>query len=234
MDYRATPKVPYQYRVVEVDKDGKVIEGGGYLDDIYRVNYSDVIDGASAGTASGDAAEKTKDYTITNTYSPKTNIKIKKQDASTKNPLNGAEFKLEKLKDDGNGTWIVDETFQAVTKTTEGKDNSNKDLGEALFDNLADGTYRLTEIKATTDHNLLKDPITIVINRNGKSLVDNKECEITDNTITITISNQLKFHLPSTGGYGRYLVILGGLALAGAALLRYKLQNRRKESKHSG
>ena len=234
VDYRATPKVPYQYRVVEVDKDGKVIEGGGYLDDIYRVNYSDVIDGASAGTASGDAAEKTKDYTITNTYSPKTNIKIKKQDASTKNPLNGAEFKLEKLKDDGNGTWIVDETFQAVTKTTEGKDNSNKDLGEALFDNLADGTYRLTEIKATTDHNLLKDPITIVINRNGKSLVDNKECEITDNTITITISNQLKFHLPSTGGYGRYLVILGGLALAGAALLRYKLQNRRKESKHSG
>ena len=233
VDYRATSKVPYQYRVVEVDKDGNVIEDGGYLDDVYRVNYSDVIDGASAGTASGDAAEKTKDYTITNTYSLKTNIKIKKQDASTKNPLNGAKFKLEKLKDDGNKNWIVDEGFPAVIKETGGNDGNNKELGTAFFSDLEDGTYRLTEIKASSDHNLLKDPITIVINRNGKSLVDNDECEIKENTIMITISNQSKFHLPATGGYGRYLVILGGLALAGAALLRYKLQNRRKDGKHS-
>ncbi len=233
VDYRATTRIPYQYRVVEVDKDGNVIEDGGYLNDIFRVNYSDVIDGASVSTGSGDAAGKTKDYTITNTYAPKTNIKIRKQDASSRNPLNGAEFKLEKLKEDGNGTWNVDETFQAVTKTTVGKDSSEKELGEALFEGLADGTYRLTEIKAATDHSLLKDPVTIVINRNGKSLVDNKECEIKDNTITITISNQSKFHLPATGGYGRYLVILGGLALAGAVLLRHRLQNRRKEGKHS-
>lgn len=234
VDYKAEPKIPYQYRVVEVDKDGKVIAEGGYLNDVFRVDYSPVIDGSSVPAGSVDAAEKTKDYTITNTYSPKTNIKIKKQDASTQNPLNGAEFKLEKLKDDGSGNWIVDEGFQAVIKKTEGKDSNNKELGTAFFGDLEDGTYRLTEIKASSDHNLLKDPITIVINRNGKSLVDNEECEIKENTITITISNQSKFHLPATGGYGRYLVILGGLALAGAALLRYKLQNRRKEDKHSG
>ena len=98
-----------------------------------------------------------------------------------------------------------------------------------MFEDLADGTYRLIEIKAATDHNLLKDPITIVINRNGKSLVDNKECEITDNTITITISNQARFDLPATGGYGRYIVILGGIALAGVGLFMYRLQKRRKE-----
>lgn len=234
VDYKAEPKNPYQYRVVEVDKDGKVITEGGYLNDVFRVNYSPVIDGSSVPAGSVDAAAKTQDYTIINTYSPKTNIKIKKQDASTKNPLNGAKFKLEKLKDDRSGNWIVDEGFPAVIKETGGKDSNNKELGTAFFGDLEDGTYRLTEIKASSDHNLLKDPITIVINRNGKSLVDNKKCEITDNTITITISNQLKFHLPSTGGYGRYLVILGGLALAGAALLRYRLQSRRKESKHSG
>ena len=234
VDYKAEPKIPYQYRVVEVDKDGKVIAEGGYLNDVFRVDYGPVIDGSSVPAGSVDAAEKTKDYTITNTYSPKTNIKIKKQDASTQNPLNGAEFKLEKLKDDGSGNWIVDEGFQAVIKKTEGKDSNDKELGTAFFGDLEDGTYRLTEIKASSDHNLLKDPITIVINRNGKSLVDNEECEIKENTITITISNQSKFHLPATGGYGRYLVILGGLALAGAALLRYKLQNRRKEDKHSG
>lgn len=229
VDYRATPQVSYQYQVVEVDKDGNVIEDGGYLNDIYRVNYSDVIDGASAGTGSGDAAEKTKDYTITNTYSPKTNIKIKKQDASTKNPLNGAEFKLEKLKDDGNGTWIVDETFQALTKTTTGKDNSNKELGEALFEDLEDGTYRLTETKAAENHSLLKDPVIIVINRSDECLIDNEECEVVDNTISITISNQARFDLPATGGYGRYIVILGGIALAGVGLFMYRLQKRRKE-----
>ena len=233
VDYKAETKIPYQYRVVEVDKDGKVITEAGYLNDVFRVNYSPVIDGSSVPDGSVDAAAKTKGYTITNTYSPKTNIKIKKQDASTKNPLNGAEFKLEKLKDDGSGNWIVDEGFPAVIKKTEGNDSNNKELGTAFFRNLEDGTYRLTEIKASSDHNLLKDPITIVINRNGKSLVDNEECEIKENTIMITISNQSKFHLPATGGYGRYLVILGGLALAGAALLRYKLQNRRKEGKHS-
>lgn len=233
VDYTAETKIPYQYRVVEVDKDGKVITEGGYLNDVFRVNYSSVIDGRSVSAGSVDAAAKTKGYTITNTYSPKTNIKIKKQDASTKNPLNGAKFKLEKLKDDRSGNWIVDEGFPAVIKETGGKDSNNKEPGTAIFDDLEDGTYRLTEIKASSDHNLLKDPITIVINRNGKSLVDNKECKIEDNTIMITISNQSKFHLPATGGYGRYLVILGGLALAGAALLRYKLQNRRKEGKHS-
>lgn len=233
VDYTAETKMPYQYRVVEVDKDGKVITEGGYLNDVFRVNYSPVIDGSSVPAGSVDAAAKTKGYTITNTYSPKTNIKIKKQDASTKNPLNGAKFKLEKLKDDRSGNWIVDEGFPAVIKETGGKDSNNKEPGTAIFDDLEDGTYRLTEIKASSDHNLLKDPITIVINRNGKSLVDNKECKIEDNTIMITISNQSKFHLPATGGYGRYLVILGGLALAGAALLRYKLQNRRKEGKHS-
>lgn len=233
VDYTAETKIPYQYRVVEVDKDGKVITEGGYLNDVFRVNYSSVIDGSSVPVGSVDAAAKTKGYTITNTYSPKTNIKIKKQDASTKNLLNGAKFKLEKLKDDRSGNWIVDEGFPAVIKETGGKDSNKKELGTAFFDNLEDGTYRLTEIKASSDHNLLKDPITIVINRNGTSLVDNEKCEIKENTIMITISNQSKFHLPATGGYGRYLVILGGLALAGAALLRYKLQNRRKEGKHS-
>ena len=233
VDYTAETKIPYQYRVVEVDKDGKVITEGGYLNDVFRVNYSSVIDGSSVPAGSVDAAAKTKGYTITNTYSPKTNIKIKKQDASTKNPLNGAKFKLEKLKDDRSGNWIVDEGFPAVIKETGGKDSNNKEPGTAIFDDLEDGTYRLTEIKASSDHNLLKDPITIVINRNGTSLVDNEKCEIKENTIMITISNQSKFHLPATGGYGRYLVILGGLALAGAALLRYKLQNRRKEGKHS-
>ena len=231
VDYRATTKVPYIYRVVEVSGDDgneTVIEGDGYLNDKYKVTYSKNVDCSKISTETSES--KTKSFTITNTYSPKTNIKITKQDASTKEPLNGAEFKLEKMKEDtSTGNLVVDDSFEARTVTTDGIDDSSKPLGIAKFEDLTDGTYRLTETKAAEKHSLLKDPIIIVINRNGKSLIDNKKCEVVDNTISITISNQARFDLPATGGYGRYIVILGGIALAGVGLFMYRLQKRRKE-----
>lgn len=230
VNYKADPKVPYIYRVVEVSgDDGKetVIEGDGYLNDKYKVTYSENVDCSTISTETPES--KTKSFTITNTYSPKTNIKIKKQDASTKKPLNGAEFKLEKMKEDtSTGNLVVDNIFVARTVTTSGGD-SGSPLGIAEFENLADGTYRLTETKAAENHSLLKNPVIIVINRNGKSLIDSKECKVENNTISITISNQARFDLPATGGYGRYIVILGGIALAGVGLFMYRLQKRRKE-----
>lgn len=231
VNYTADPKVPYIYRVVEVSGDDgseTVIESGGYLNDKYKVTYTENVDCSKISTETPES--KTQSFTITNTYSPKTNIKITKQDASTKKPLNGAEFKLEKMKKDTSpGKLVVDNSFKARTVTTEGKDASSNPLGIAEFKDLTDGTYRLTETKAAENHSLLKDPVIIVINRNGKSLIDNKECEVVDNTISITISNQARFDLPATGGYGRYIVILGGIALAGVGLFMYRLQKRRKE-----
>lgn len=230
VNYKEDPEVPYIYRVVEVSGDDgseTVIESGGYLNDKYKVAYSDNVDCSKVTT--GTSESKTQSFTITNTYSPKTNIKITKQDASTKKPLNGAEFKLEKMKKDtSTGNLVVDNSFETQTVTTSGG-ASGSPLGIAEFKDLTDGTYRLTETKAAEDHSLLKDPVIIVINRNGKSLIDNKPCEVVDNTISITISNQARFNLPATGGYGRYIVILGGIALAGVGLFMYRLQKRRKE-----
>lgn len=231
VNYRAEQKVPYIYRVVEVSGDDgseTVIESGGYLNDKYKVAYSENVD--CSEITKGTSESKTKSFTITNTYSPKTNIKITKQDASTKEPLNGAEFKLEKMKKDtSTGKLVVDNSFKARTVTTEGKDASSNPLGIAEFKDLTDGTYRLTETKAAENHSLLKDPVIIVINRSDKCLIDNEVCEVVDNTISITISNQARFDLPATGGYGRYIVILGGIALAGVGLFMYRLQKRRKE-----
>ena len=231
VDYTANSKVPYIYRVVEVSGDDgseTVIESGGYLNDKYKVAYSNNVDCSNISTETPES--KTKSFTITNTYSPKTNIKITKQDASTKEPLDGAEFKLEKMKKDtSTGKLVVDNSFKARTVTTEGKDASSNPLGIAEFKDLTDGTYRLTETKAAENHSLLKDPVIIVINRSDKCLIDNEVCEVVDNTISITISNQARFDLPATGGYGRYIVILGGIALAGVGLFMYRLQKRRKE-----
>ena len=230
VNYKEDPEVPYIYRVVEVSGDDgseTVIESGGYLNDKYKVAYSDNVDCSKVTT--GTSESKTQSFTITNTYSPKTNIKITKQDASTKKPLNGAEFKLEKMKKDtSTGNLVVDNSFETKTVKTDGGD-SGSPLGIAEFKDLEDGAYRLTETKAAENHSLLKDPVVIVIDRNGKSLIDNKECEVVDNTISITISNQARFNLPATGGYGRYIVILGGIALAGVGLFMYRLQKRRKE-----
>ncbi len=230
VDYKADQKVSYIYRVVEVsgaDGNETVIEGNGYLNDKYKVTYSDNVDCSTIST--GTSESKTQSFTITNTYSPKTNIKITKQDASTKKPLNGAVFKLEKMKKDiSTDKLVVDNSFVAKTVTTSGVD-SGSPLGIAEFEDLTDGTYRLTETKAAKNHSLLKDPVIIVINRSDKCLIDNEECEVVDNTISITISNQARFNLPATGGYGRHIVILGGIALAGVGLFMYRLQKRRKE-----
>ena len=131
-------------------------------------------------------------------------------------------------KDTSPGNLVVDNSFETQTVTTSGGD-SGSPSGIAEFKDLEDGTYRLTETKAAENHSLLKDPVIIVINRNGESLIDDKVCEVKNNTISITISNQARFNLPATGGYGRYIVILGGIALAGVGLFMYRLQKRRKE-----
>lgn len=228
VDYKADPKVPYIYRVVEVSGDDgseTVIESGGYLNDKYKVAYSENVD--CSEITKGTSESKTKSFTITNTYSPKTNIKITKQDASTKEPLNGAKFKLEKMKENtSTENLIVDDSFKTKPVTTG---DSGSSSGIAEFKDLEDGTYRLTETKAAENHSLLKDPVIIVINRNGESLIDGKVCKVENNTISITISNQARFNLPATGGYGRYIVILGGIALAGVGLFMYRLQKRRKK-----
>ena len=225
VNYTADQKVPYIYRVVEVSGDDEketVIKDDGYLNDKYKVTYSENVDCSKISTETPES--KTQSFTITNTYSPKTNIKITKQDASTKKPLDGAEFKLEKMKKDtSTDKLVVDDSFKVRTE------ESSKPLGIAEFKDLEDGTYRLTETKAAKNHSLLKDPVIIVINRSDKCLIDNEECNVVDNTISITISNQARFDLPATGGYGRYIVILGGIALAGVGLFMYRLQKRRKE-----
>lgn len=232
VDYTAEQRVPYTYRVVEVSGDDgseTEIENGGYLNDKYKVTYSENIDCSDISTENPES--KTKSFTITNTYSPKTNIKITKQDASTKKLLGGVEFKLEKMKKNtSTGDLVVDESFNPQPVTTG---DSGSTLGIAEFKDLEDGTYRLTETKTVKGYNLLKDPITIKIDRKGQTKVNDEACEVKDNTIYLTIGNRMKFLLPKTGGYGAMLFILCGMALATLCCLIFFLINLRKEVQYS-
>lgn len=239
VDYTAEQKVPYIYRVVEVSGDDgseKEIENGEYLNDKYKVTYSKNVDCSGITTGTSTSESKTKSFTITNTYSPKTNIKITKQDASNKKLLGGVEFKLEKMKKNtSTGNLVVDESFNPQPVTTG---DSGSTLGIAEFKDLEDGTYRLTETKAKEGYSLLKDPITIKIDRTGTTLVDNENYTFgtdddTKNTISLHISNRMKFLLPKTGGYGAMLFILCGMALATLCCLIFFLINLRKEVQYS-
>lgn len=244
---------PYKYRIVEVTvANGEVvnvIENSEYLNDLFKVTYTDAISAPSEESESSI----TKKYTITNTYSPLTNIKITKVDATdTSKMLNGVEFKLEKLSLDntstGGDSFKVDSSFKAKFATTgETTDGVGKAQGIAEFKDLKDGTYRLTETKAKAGYSLLKDPIIIKIDRTGATIVRNEGESYdaskhnyifgtnneTKNTISLQISNRMKFLLPKTGGYGAMLFILCGMALATLCCLIFFLINLRKEVQYS-
>ena len=233
---------PYMYRIVEVtvaDGSVKVIDNNEYLNDLFKVTYTDAISAPSTEVGSSI----TKNYTITNTYSPLTNIKITKVDATdTTKRLNGVEFKLERLVPDSTSTggenFKLDSKFAAITVTTGGTDSSvGTAQGIAEFKDLKDGTYRLTETKAVQGYNLLKDPITIKIYRNNVTTVDGQSYDFTKatdkNTIELQISNRIKFLLPKTGGYGAMLFILCGMALATLGCLIFFLITLRKEVQYS-
>ena len=239
-DYATSQKNPYEYRVVEVVKDGetyKELITGDYFNDCFKVqSYNN---GTNVSVDSSEKSTKVdKTYTITNVYSPKTNIKITKVDASDESvKLNDVEFTLEKLTPtSGTGSnYEVDNGFTPITVTTSG---TGAAAGIAEFADLPDGRYRLTETKAKAGYSLLKDPIIIVIDRTGTTVVDNEnytfgDTDDTKNTISLQISNRMKFLLPKTGGYGAMLFILCGMALATLGCLIFFLITLRKEVQYS-
>lgn len=228
-----SPQDAWKYRIVEVtltkDADGKVtevtpVENGGCIEftdasgkrSMFKVSY----DYANTNSDSGGFAR------ITNTYQPLTDIQIQKIKAGTSGEnlvtLDEADFKLEKL--------TADETITVKTVTTD-------KLGLAKFENLEDGTYRITETKAPKGYNLLKSPIKVVINRGENSITvggENSIRNLRGNTLMIQVANQAKFQLPATGSWSRLILGFGGAIIAGTAIIMYLLlQKRRKEGKTS-
>ena len=245
VDSAADPKVPWIYRVMEVDVDGNEIASDGtYTVDekTYRVTYS--MD-ATAGTATdptktdielaafatADVKQPTVNMTVTNTYLEELNLKITKKGKNTtegEGLLSGVEFKLEKK----NGEYY--EPFLGPLTTID---------GIATFEKLGQGTYRLIETKAAKDYNLLSDSILIEIDASNrvkwKMEKEPEEKWMTispneKNEIPLTIYNTKQLILPATGGSGFGLVTMGGIALMAQAILMgtyFTLQCRKGDDK---
>nr|WP_294663953.1 SpaA isopeptide-forming pilin-related protein [uncultured Blautia sp.] len=220
----STDSVEYQYRVVELDTNGNILEEGGTFNR-FQVSYN--------STSNTDKYNnKSVEWMITNTYSPLTAIKVIKIDAATKVKLPDVEFKLEKINTKGSSPQNdeVDSSFVAVTHQTN---SDGECIGECIFEKLENGLYRLTETKAAANHSLLKAPVYITIDRASGCLIDGAAYEVKDDTITLTIANSPKFELPATGSWSRMILSFCGAILMGMSVIMYLLQKRRKEGKTS-
>ena len=255
----AESKVPWIYRVMEVDVDangtGKVIDPDGTYTvggKTYRVTYSmntstgtatnlteTGIELADPDFATTDGNQPTANMTVTNTYLEKLNLKITKEGKNTTDGLlSGVVFKLEK--EDKTG-----ERFEQV-----GSPQTTVD-GIVTFEELGQGTYRLTETKAAAGYNLLSNSILIRIDTSNAvqwKMENETENEteggwtpITpevspqgEKIIPLTIYNTKQLVLPATGGSGFGLVTMGGIALMAQAILMgtyFTLQCRKGDDK---
>lgn len=256
----AESKVPWIYRVMEVDAEGKEIASGGtYTVDgkTYRVAYSmDASTGTTTGStedsttttatdptktdielaafAKADGKQPTVNMTVTNTYLEELNLKITKMGKNTTDELlSGVQFKLEKKNPDG--TW-----FEPVGSLQITGDKGD-DKGIATFTKLGQGTYRLIETKAAAGYNLLSDSILIEIDASNQvKWKMEKETSWKDisleeeKVIPLTIYNTKQLILPATGGSGFGLVTMGGIALMAQAILMgtyFTLQCRKGDDK---
>lgn len=156
---------------------------------------------------------------------PLSEIEILKQDADGK-PLFGAEFTLEKQKDDG--TWESVGTKQ--TSDTSGK---------ASFKYLHAGTYRITEVKTPDGNVLLKEPVVVKLpyEYNAGDIVNGSEvtADGTSYKVKFTIINDKAFDLPASGRKGIIPFLVVGVAVAitaGSVLGMRTVPNRRRRRRH--
>lgn len=140
-------------------------------------------------------------------------------------PLAGAEFILST---DPN---CVDDTKNLkFTKNTESKYRYDKtgsttltsldkgrDKGRIDVEGLKAGTYYLKETKAPDGYNLLKKPVTITIDSEGKIYVDGSG-EV--NNGDVRVQNNSGTLLPNTGGVGTTMIyLIGGVLVLGSGVV---------------
>lgn len=224
----------YEYRVVESDAKTGDYKASGTLT-LGDYNYQ-VYSETRIITNNDDSAS----LTLTNKQVPPVyELAITKQglDENGNKPklLNGVEFKLEKL--NGNE---VDTTFNnnkgSMTGTTKGVGDN---AGKYSFENLSEGSYRLTELKTVDGYNLLAAPIEFVL-KDGKCLISGTKQEYmvtgtpaSGYTVSLTINNRKGFTLPHTGADAPSLWLLIGLPLLVAGLLVLVFRYNRKGGKRS-
>lgn len=146
--------------------------------------------------------------------------------------LAGAVFTLSKNADgsdpikliaEGNNVYRVakDGETGAVTRITTDA------TGAFVIKGLDSDTYYLKEITAPDGYNVIKEPIKVVINNEGKVNVSE---EVPNGVGTIKVLNQTGSELPETGGAGTTVLYIVGAALVIAAVVLLVTKKRMSNS----
>ena len=140
--------------------------------------------------------------------------------------LQGAEFSLT---DSSTGT-----TYKGISNKYGKIEWKNAD--DTAVEKMAEGKYTFREVKAPAGYSVSSETWTIKITADGflKTITkDGKEIEAqpttaTDTTLHYYYKDEALYALPSTGGRGIFLYMIGGMLLmGGAAWILYK--NKREE-----
>ena len=192
--------------------------------------FSDWADYYSAGNPQESAGV----FTIDNT--PKeTSIEVLKVNESTKLPLSGAQFTLERKG--------MDDAYAAYPDAEHNIEEIDSD-GKLTFTKLPDGTYRITETKAPDGYYNTNILVYFTISDGTVKWVDEDGTELTEQTKYVTynakggtgeiaqftIGNTPGAELPATGGSGTLIYTITGIfliTLAGTLLVARKRKANR-------
>ena len=212
----------------------------------------------SGGTVEEGITGEIKAGTVSNkiTYENEINkgsITIKKVDEN-KQPLLGAKFKIEKGTKEGDSSETTtpdnNETSTAKPDTTTPDNNETStakpdytweeieelevsgDDAECIFDELLPGHYRITETKAPSGRNLLKEPIIVDLPYAYKAgdLVNGVTVTEAGTTMNITfeVENHKGFDLPMAGVTGIRLYMCIGTIIIGISMIMCFIKIRKK------
>lgn len=187
-----------------------------------------------------------KDYVWVFTYESNNN----KVDDTNK-PLTGAKFQIKngdtviKLVDKGNGEYVVADQNSALS-TSEGASPKIVDTmvstgTDAKFNikGLDAGTYTLVETAAPQGYKVAADTVFHISATHSEGKTENNvDTELADvtlatgegNSLNHTIVDSSSSKLPSTGGMGTTLFVLGGCCMAGLAGIYLISKKRAKDA----
>lgn len=145
------------------------------------------------------------------------------------------DFELHVIKKDNNGKNLTGAKFKL-----ESKDGSySEELGSSdhlfIFEGLQPGEYELIETVTPDGYVRVKEPIQIIIGKDGQVTIDGEKQEDIisheGNIIHMNVLNQQKGLLPSTGGQGDQHFLFASiaiLAVLGIVSIYYAYHNRKE------
>lgn len=213
---------------------------GVYLEYSNNPNWN----GSGTATPGGDEStgETPKDYVWVFTYESNNN----KIDDANK-PLAGAKFQIKngdtviKLVDKGNGEYVVADQSLEVS-TVEGASPKIVDTmvstgTDAKFNikGLDAGTYTLVETAAPKGYKVAADTVFHISATHAEQTSNAEKADVTlatgeGNSLNHKIVDSSSSKLPSTGGVGTTLFVLGGGCMAGLAGIYLISKKRAKDA----